>query len=34
VGEFEMGMGNGNYNILGVFEARTLFNLIFVIKKV
>jgi hypothetical protein len=28
VGEFEMGVGNGNYNIFGVFEVSSLqFNL-------
>jgi hypothetical protein len=28
VGEFEMGVGNGNYNIFGVFEGSSLqFNL-------
>ncbi len=36
--EFEMGVGNGNYNIFGVFVAEflrlDLFNLICIIKKV
>ncbi len=37
-GEFEMDVGNGNYNIFGVFVADflrlDLFNLIFIVKKV